>query len=170
MIEAVRDRRSIRRYEAKPVEPGDIELMQEAMLRAPSSRNLKPWRFVFVTQPDALERLSHVRPSFAEPIGRAPLAVVVCAHASVSDCWVEDCSIAAATLQLMASSLGLGSCWIQIRARDHDDGLPAETHVREILGLDADLSVECIVAVGHPAETKPPKEQASLSWDRIEVL
>jgi nitroreductase len=169
MLDAVRDRRSIRRYQDRPVEPVDIELLQEAMLRAPSSRNLKPWRFVFVTDSALLQELARVRPSFAEQIGRAPLAVVVCADASVSDCWVEDCSIASATLLLAAAELGLGSCWVQIRARQHEDGRPSEQHVRGILGLPEDLSVECIVSVGYPAEEKAPRETASLSWDRIDT-
>ena len=130
MLDAVRNRRSIRRYQDRPIESADIEKLQEAMLRAPSSRNLQPWRFVFVTDRESLRALAHAKPSFAKPVGNAPLGVVICADASVSDCWIEDGSIAAATLQLMATNLGLGSCWVQIRARQHENGLPAEEHVR----------------------------------------
>ncbi len=169
MLDAVRTRRSIRHYQDRSVEPGVIEQLQDAMLRAPSSRNLKPWRFVFVTDPELLQALAHSRPQWAEPIGRAPLAVVICADASVTDCWVEDCSIAGATLQLAATELGLGSCWIQMRARDHEDGRPAEAHVREVLGLPDGLSVLCIIAVGYPAEDKPAKPTESLSWDKVET-
>ena len=169
MLDAVRNRRSIRHFQDRPVEPEKIELLQEAMLRAPSSRNLKPWRFVFVTHAESLAALAHVRPQYAESIGRAPLGVAICADSSVSDCWIEDASIAAATLQLAAADSGLGSCWIQIRARQHEDGLPAQDHVREILGLPEELSVLCLIAVGYPAEEKAPKARESLSWDKVEV-
>jgi nitroreductase len=169
MIDAVRDRRSIRRYEDRPVEPALIEELQEAVLRAPSSRNLKPWRFIFATDKAMLQALAHAKASFGEFVGDAPLAVVVCADASVSDCWIEDCSIAAATLQLAATDLGLGTCWIQIRARQHANGSPAEEHVRKTLDLPKELSVLCIVSVGHPAENKPPRDLASLSWEKISL-
>ena len=88
---------------------------------------------------------------------------------SVSDCWIEDCSIAATIAQLTATDLGLGSCWIQIRGRQHADGRPAEEYVREVLGLPASLSVLCLLSVGYPAEDKPPRATGSLPWDKVEV-
>lgn len=169
MLDAVRNRRSIRRYQDRPIEPALVEELQEAMLRAPSSRNLKPWRFVFVADKALLHELAQAKASFGEFVADAPLAVVVCADPSVSDCWVEDCSIAAATLQLVATDAGLGSCWIQIRARQHADGSPAEEHVRGILGLPEELSVLCIVSMGYPAEEKQVKAAASLAWDKTEL-
>ena len=139
------------------------------MLRSPSSRNLRPWRFVFVSDPTVLQALSHAKTSYSDFLAGAPLGVVVCADTSASDCWIEDCSIAAVTLQLTATDLGLGSCWIQIRAREHGDGRPAEEYVREVLGLSARLGVLCIVSVGYPDVQPEPKARKSLPWERIEV-
>lgn len=169
MLDAVRDRRSIRHYQVRPLEPADIEQLQEAVLRAPSSRNRQPCRYVFVSDATALEGLSHAKPTWTDFIGKAPLGVVVCADPSASDCWIEDGSIAAAILQLTATDLGLGSCWIQIRGRTYQDGRPSEEYVREVLGLPDELSVLCMIAVGYPAEDKPPRAADSLSWDKIEV-
>ena len=167
MLDAVRNRRSIRRYQDRAIEPELIAQLQEAVLRVPSSRNLKPWRFVFVTDKALLQGLAHAKASFGEFIQGAGLGVVVCADAGASDCWIEDCSIAAATLQLVATDLGLGSCWVQIRAREGADGRPAEEHVRETLGLPDTLSVLCVVPVGYPAEEKAARPAESLSWDHI---
>jgi nitroreductase len=169
VLDAVRARRSIRRYDDRPIDPAAIELLQEAMVRAPSSRNLKPWRFVFVTDAALREPLAHAKAQYGEFLGGAPLGVVVCGDTSASDCWIEDCSIAATALQLTATELGLGSCWIQIRARLGADGRPAEEHVREILGLPAELGVLCIVAIGHPAESKAPHARESLKWEAVEL-
>jgi nitroreductase len=169
MLDAVRNRRSIRRYQERPIEPAHVEQLQEAMLRAPSSRNLKPWHFVFVTDPELLGALAQAKASFSEFLGSAALGVVVCADASASDCWIEDCSIAATTLMLTATNLGLGSCWIQIRARQHADGRPAEQYVREVLGLPEELSVLCVVSIGYAAEEKAPRAAETLSWDKVEV-
>ena len=56
----------------------------------------------------------------------APLGVVVCAEPEKSDVWVEDASIATIFIELAATSLGLGSCWIQIRERMHYEAQTAE--------------------------------------------
>ena len=76
-------------------------------------------------------------------------------------------AIAATLLQLTATDLGLGSCWIQIRERLHADGSPAEQYVRDVLGLPAELRVLCILAIGHPAEEKKPHARDDLAWVRI---
>jgi nitroreductase len=169
MLDAVRARRSIRRYEDRPVEPAKIDLLQEAMLRAPSSRNLQPWRFVFVTDGETLRALASAKPSFGQWIGGAPLGIAICGDPSISDCWIEDGSIAATIAQLTATDLGLGSCWIQIRGRQHEDGRPAEQYVREVLGLPDDLSVLCLLSIGYPAENKSPTPADSLPWGKLET-
>ena len=169
MLDAVRTRRSIRRYQDRPLEAHLTEQLQEAMVRAPSSRNLQPWRFVFVTDADLLKSLAQAKPSFGEWIGGAPLGIVVCGDASISDCWIEDCSIAATIAQLTATELGLGSCWIQIRGRQHADGRPAEEYIRDVLQLPTSLNVLCMLSVGYPAEDKSPRATDTLPWDKVEV-
>ena len=167
MLDLLRSRHSVRRYEPRDVEPALVDQLKEAMLRAPSSRNLRPWRFVFVTDRGKLRELAQAKSAYGAWLVDAPLGVVVCGQGSVSDCWVEDCSIAASYLQLTAASLGLGSCWVQIRARTHADGRPAEEHVREMLELPEDLRVLCIVALGYAAETKAAVPADALRWDAV---
>ena len=167
MLDAVVNRRSIRHYENRPAEPGLIDQLKEAVLRAPSSRNLRPWKFVFVSDSDTLQALSLSKPQWATPVAEAPLAVAVCAEDHVSDCWIEDCSIAATILQLTATDLGLGSCWIQIRERTREDGSPSEAYVREVLGLGEGHRVLCLISLGYPAEAKEPKPLDELLWGRI---
>jgi nitroreductase len=95
------------------------------------------------------------------------VVVVVTANPSISDVWVEDCSIAAYTLQLCAREKGLGSCWSQIRLRTDTDGNWAEEHVRKILNLPEELAVDCIIAMGYPAEKKEPYTDADGDWTKI---
>jgi nitroreductase len=167
MIELLRKRRSIRKYSAEKVAPEAVETLIEAALRAPSSRGINPWEFILADDPEMLGKLSKAKQHGSEFLKNAPLAIVVCADSSKSDVWIEDCSIAAIIIQLTAVSLGLGSCWAQIRERRHDHGETAETYIRELLGLPEHIKVECILGIGHPAEKKLPVSADKLQRDKV---
>ncbi|MBL0226776.1 MAG: nitroreductase family protein [Geobacteraceae bacterium] len=167
MIDILRRRRSIRTFTAEKVAPGAIETLIEAALRSPSSRGINPWEFILVDDPELLERLSTAKQHGAEFLKGAPLGIVVCADSTKTDVWVEDCSIAAIIIQLTAVSLGLGSCWAQIRNRQHDAGLSAEGYVQGLLGLPERIRVEAIIGIGHPAGKRLPLAASRLQRDRI---
>lgn len=167
MLELLAKRRSIRKYLARPIEAEKIDILKEAVLRAPSSRALNPWEFIFVTEAALLERLAKAKRHGSSFVKDAPLAVAIAADPNRCDVWIEDCSIAATILQLTAESLGLGSCWCQIRMRDRDAGQSAEGYVKEVLGLPEGHVVEALIAVGHPAEEKKGHPTDSLLRERI---
>jgi len=169
MIELLRKRRSIRKYLDKPIEPEKVELLKEAVLRAPSSRNIDPWEFVFVKDRAMLEKLSRCKPHGASFLSGAALGIVICGDSTASDVWVEDCSIASILVQMVAQSLGLGSCWIQVRNRTHDEESSAERYVQNLLGIPAHVKVESIVAVGYPAETREPVPREKLKVAKIRI-
>ena len=170
MIDILRTRRSIRKYEKKPVDQDSIDLLKEALLRCPSSRGLNPWTFVFVDDPPVLDKLSRSKEHGSDFIKGAALAIVVCGDESLSDVWVEDCSIASIIAHLTAHSLGLGSCWSQIRNRKHSADRSAEDFLQELLGLPKNLRVEAIIAVGYPAESKSPVPSDRLDYGKIARL
>jgi len=169
MIDLLRARRSIRKYEAREIENEKIEILEEALLRSPSSRNFKPWEFVFVNDKDLLAKLSQAKKHGSGFLRGAALGIVVCGDEDKSDVWVEDCSISAIIVQMAAQSLGLGSCWIQIRKRMHPEGITAEEYIQRLLGLPQNLKVECIISLGYPAEKKEgvPKEQLESSKSKL---
>lgn len=153
-LDLIKTRRSIRKFSDKPVEKEKIDQILEAALRSPSSRSFNPWRFILVDRPDILEALSKAKPHGASFLKSAPLGIVVCADSSASDVWVEDCAIASIFIHLAAHSLKLGSCWIQIRKRDHDLKKSADTYIKEILDIPDSIRVESIVAIGYADEVK----------------
>ncbi len=112
MIELLRARRSIREYADRPLEPQKLELLKEAVLRSPSSRNLDPWEFIFMDDRRLLRKLAACKPHGADFLAQAVLAIVICADSRESDTWIEDCAIASILAQMTAQSLGLGSCWV----------------------------------------------------------
>ncbi|HOP47491.1 MAG TPA: nitroreductase family protein [Desulfobacteraceae bacterium] len=172
MIDLLRERRSIRKYEAREIELEKIEILKEALLLSPSSMNRKPWEFIFVDDKDLLAGLSRAKEHGAGFLRGAALGIVVCGDETVSDVWQEDCSIAAIIVQLAAQSIGLGSCWVQIRNRRHVQGMTAEEYVQGLLGLPENLRVECIISIGYPAEKKAgiTKEQLEAHKGKIRHL
>ena len=167
MIELLRKRRSIRKFTSEKIAHEAIETLVEAALRAPSSRGFNPWEFILVDDPELLSKLSEAKQHGAEFLKGAPLGIVVCADSTKSDVWVEDCSIAAIIIQLTAVSMGLGSCWAQIRNRQHDADTSSETYIQELLGLPEKIKVESILGIGHPAEKKSPVSADKLQYNKI---
>src|SRR3989304_1257735 len=117
MIDLLRKRRSIRVYEDRKIEFEKIEILKEALVRSPSSRSINPWEFIFVDEKELLQKLSQAKEHGSEFLEDAAVGIVVCGDEKRSDVWVEDCSIASILVQMVAQSIGLGSCWIQIRNR-----------------------------------------------------
>jgi nitroreductase len=167
MIELLRKRRSIRDYLARPIEAKKIAILKEAVLCSPSSRNQQSRQFIFIDDPAVVAQLARAKEHGSEFLLGAPLVVVVLGDESVSDVWVEDCSIAAILLQMTALSLGLGSCWVQIRLRSHWKKIAAEKWVSIVLDIPAHLRVECIIGIGYPTEEKTAVERTDLPWGKI---
>ncbi len=167
MIDLLRQRRSVRVYAQQPVEQENIDVLQEAVLRSPSSRNINPWQFIFVQDADLVAQLSKAKQHGSAFLSGAPLAVVIAGDTTQSDVWIEDCSIAAILLQLTAQSLGLGSCWVQIRLRQHNESVTSQAFVQELLGIPEHLQVEAIIGIGYPAEDKPGIPYEKLLFESI---
>lgn len=163
----IEQRRSIRKFKNRPIEQEKIEQLIQAALRSPSSRSFNPWRFIVVDKPGLLEKLSVAKAHGSAFLKGAPLAIVVCADPSASDVWVEDASIASIFIHLAAQSLGLGSCWIQIRKRDHDSSTSADTYIKDLLGIPDNIMIESILAIGYPDEVKQGHPKEALEYDKV---
>ena len=166
-LDQIQERRSIRSFTDQAVEKEKIDALMEAALRSFSSKDTRPWQFVVVDQPDLIQMLAAAKPHGSSFLKNAPLAVVVCADPAASDVWVEDAAIASAFIHLAAQDLELGSCWIQIRKRDHSASKTAEAYVKEVLHLPDNLHVASIIAIGYPDETKSGHAKQTLAYDKV---
>jgi len=167
ILPLIQKRRSIRKYQKKPIESEKIQTLVEAALRSPSSMGYNPWEFLVVDDPNVLDKLSNAKPQGSAFIKNAPLGIVVCADPERSSVWVEDASIACIFIQLTAESLGLGSCWIQIRDRMHDQKTPAEAYIADVLSIPKKLKVEAMIAIGYPDEQKAPRPKEDLQYGKV---
>ncbi len=162
-------RHSIRKYTDQPVDADAVRLILEAALLAPTSKSSRSWQFVVVDDKDTLLKMSDCKPAGAVPLKRAAFAVVVCADPSKSDVWIEDASVAAAYMQLQATDLGLGSCWVQIRDRYAADGTSADEVIQELLGIPELMPVLCVMTFGHPDEVRKPVDTSKLLWEKVHI-
>ncbi len=169
MIELLRFRRSIRKFTEQAIEYEKVEILKEAALRSPSSKNINPWEFIFVDDRDILQKLKKCKPHGSTPLDTARLAIVVCADENKNDVWIEDCSIASILLQLTAQSFGLGTCWIQIRKRHHSESVTSEQYIQQLLGIPENYRILSIVAAGYPHVKREGKPASELQNEKIKI-
>ena len=162
-------RRSHRKFTDQEIDADDVKLILRAALMAPTSKGQRAWQFVVVDDKMDLEKLSDAKDLGGQFVKGAPLAVVVLGDPVANDCWVEDGSIAAISMQYQAEDLGLGSCWIQMRGRGLSDGTSADTVIRGILEIPENLSCVCVIGFGHKADERKPQNEDRLKWENVHV-
>lgn len=169
LYDLLRTRRSIRKFQNRAVEKEKTDLILKSALLAPSSRAIKPWEFIAVTDRELLEKLSRCKEQGSGFLAGAPLGIVVIADPEMCDVWVEDASIASIIIQLSAQSLGLSSCWIQVRERLYTGTTKAEDYIKGVLGIPEKYYVECIIAIGYPAEEKEAYPESRLLYSKLHI-
>lgn len=168
-LQVIFSRRSIRKYEDKPV-PKDLLLgLLQAGMAAPSAHNGKPWEFVVVTDRAAMDEL---RANLKYGKHNAPAAIAVCYNPAITSSpsskrwWVQDCAAALENMLIAAPGLGLGAVWIGIYPKTTSVRL-----VRRILKLPAEITPFGLVYTGYPVDPKPPRtqfEEGRVHWEQWE--
>lgn len=155
-MDAVLSRRSIRKYTAEPVSDGAVKYLLECAMAAPSAHNQQPWHFVVIRNRDTLDQIPRFHP-FSQMLRQAPLAILVLGEEALCKAqpfWVQDCSAATENILIGAQSLGLGAVWLGIYP-----AVPLINGIRRLLAIPEDITPFALVAIGHPAEQKPPSNR-----------
>jgi nitroreductase len=170
-LEAIRTRRSVRKFSDRPVEQEKLQAVLEAVQQAPSWANLQCWRFVVVQEQAAKERISELSyvEAFFGPLGyktnpaqralaEAPVVIVACGVPNQSgslrgqEYYLADVGIAAENLMLAAHELGLGSVFV---------GVFDEEQLGELLDIPPELRIVGLFPLGYPLEESkagPPRK------------
>ncbi len=167
MLEVFQNRRSVRRYTEEPIPEEWIQKVLQAGLMAASGKSKYPFEFIVVKDRETLEKMSHCRVGVARMLNSAYCAIVVIADKTVSDTFLEDSCFAMANMHIMASLLGIGSCWIQSRVRNAEDGRSTEEYLREILGFPENYYCQAMLSMGMPAAVPKPHELEKLKYEKI---
>lgn len=182
--EVLRGRRSIRSYQKKPIDAGDVQAVIDASVLAPSAINSQPWEFWVILGQERIEDLSrrakawlvekvahdptaaavHARLHLADPdlalLYHAP-AIILIGTRSLGKQADEDCCLAALALLLGARNMGIGSCWIG-SARPWFN----QTSTKAELGIPETASVVAPIILGYPTEwpAGPARNPAIIHW------
>jgi nitroreductase len=168
-LELITNRRSVRQYTEEALLPQEVEQIMKAALMAPTSKNSRSWQFVLVEDKETLKKLASCKSSGATFLEHCALAIVVTTDPLQSEAHVEDAAIVATYIQLQAEDLGLGTCWCQIKGRETADGYDSDQYVRDLLDIPLQLSIGCIISVGHKARTGKPHDEAKLQWEKLHI-
>jgi nitroreductase len=167
MLNLLYNRRSTRKFLNKKVEEEKIKSLLTAALLAPSSHNRQPWEFIIVDDPVLLEKLSVAKPHGSALLKHAPLAIIIMGDKTVSDIWIEDCSIVSILIQLEAEAQGLGSCWVQIHRRYYNDDISSNEYIHDLFNIPERLEVLSIVGIGYKAAGRLPLDNKDILWEKV---
>jgi nitroreductase len=162
LFETIRARQSVRAYQARDLEPAELEAILSAANQSPSAGNLQAYQIILIREKPLIREL--VQATYNQDfIAQAPIVLVFCADTERSGAKygdagrrlfsVQDATIATAYAQLAATALGLATCWI---------GAFDEQKVVGLLGLKTGLRPVAILPVGRPAESPARTARRSL--------
>ena len=157
-LEAIRKRRSVRKYTGDPIPREDLETIVDAGRLAATGGNRQPWDFVVATDRTLIDGLK-VAAAWMDKAG-AIIAVVV---GPSTRWWVEDASAAIENILIASTALGYGSCWLEGWTLPHEDAFKA------LLGVPEDRRLLTLIPIGvpvsWPTREKKPLE-AVIHWQR----
>ncbi len=146
---AIRTRRSIRKFQPKPI-PVEIlkNIVQDGTL-APSAGNKQPWEFIIVTEEQqknvVFENIYWLASAGKPDILHQPQAyIIVLGNPQISKEYIYDCSAAIENMLLSAWGYGIGSCWIGSINREK---------IYTNFNIPQTLKIVAIIALGYPDET-----------------
>jgi nitroreductase len=157
-LEAIRKRRSIRRFTDDVIPKADLETIVDAGRLAATGSNRQPWDFVVVTDRAMIAKFT-ISGAWIAQAG----AVIVVVMDPGSRWWIEDGAAAIENMLLASTALGYGSCWVE------GDALPHEEHLKTLLGIPPKTRVLALLPIGVAAETPTPEKKPLkrvLHWEK----
>jgi nitroreductase len=157
IFEAIQTRRSIRRFEDKPVPDEIIKKIVEAGQWSPSACNRQQWKFIVIDSEEVKDRI--LKETAAYFIGKSPLLILVVYSNQTDNLEYKDHLLSAAmaiqNMQLAAHALGIGACCV--------NNLPIKPRLRKILDIPRSFDPVALLCMGYPkAIPKPMKRKESL--------
>ena len=168
LLETILSGRSVCTHTDESVSEGDLDKIIAAGMLAPSGKGIRPWHFIVVTDPAHIKALIGCRKGGPKMLETATAVIAVLGDTTKSDACIEDSSIVLGQMRLVASSMGLGSCWLQVRLRpSEEEGTSTEEFLRQRLGFPDKMELEAMLVLGHPAQKPAAHTLEELPQGRV---
>ena len=173
VIEALRARRSCKDFLETPVPVETLSELVDIARYSPSGANKNTWRFIIITERQALDRLSETARTCAW-LHSAQAAIAVIIDPASTRYWLEDCSVAAYSIWLAAEARGLGVAWAAMHQSDNpEESAKRQKAVRDVLCLPDALYTPMVLGLGYrkspPPEKKRPALEEIVAWENYPV-
>ncbi len=146
-MEEIFIRRSIRKFQDRPVEKEKIDKLLRAAMQAPSAGNQQPWEFIVVEDKEALSKLALMTP-YSKPAAGSPVSFVLAANCKDlrhTTFWQQDMSAALQNMLLEAVHLELGALWMGVATNDS-----AVEFLNDLYHFPDYIKPFALVSVGYP--------------------
>jgi nitroreductase len=150
VLNAIKNRRTIRRFKSTPIDEEKLLTILEAGRWAPSFSNLQPWKFIAIRDQGLKNAIDKAARESVLHLGinEAPVVILVCVDRRIDPLHaIETGAAAAQNIALAAYSLGLGAGWIGIW------GTEAEASIQKIFKLPETVRAVSLLPVGVPDES-----------------
>jgi nitroreductase len=145
VLQAIKDRRSIRKYTPEPVSKEQVTQILEAGRWAPSRGNSQPWKFIVLNDDQTRKELAEAIPT-GKFLTQAPQGVAVVVNPKSAKHPEQEGAAAIQNMLLAAHAIGLGTCWISIHGTDYEE------KAKQILQIPDDEWLISVLSIGQPAE------------------
>lgn len=164
VIKTIMERRSIRKYQDKPVSRDTLQILTNCGINAPSAVNRQQWQVRVVDDPTYINGITTIYleanpkagedPNFKNMFRNAPAVIFVASPKSGEAQF--DCGLLSENIMLAAQSMGLGTCCLGSPVRFMKESKEAAPYV-EKLQLPDDYELLYAIAVGYPDESPAAK-------------
>jgi nitroreductase len=156
-IAPMMNRRSIRKFQDRPVEHEKIESILRAAMQAPTAKNTQCWDFLVVERPEALEAVSKMSPYSMCAKNAKALIIPLVNFQRVDNplpIWIEDLAAATQNALIQIEAEGLGATWLGIYP--YPERCQAVT---EYFHLPDHVTPFAVIALGYKAREKEPEDR-----------
>lgn len=164
VLEAILSRRSVRKYDDKPVSVEEITELVKYAMYAPSAVNRQPWHFIIINDREILGKIMEFHPH-AHMLSQAAAAVLVCGDETLAHTpayWPVDCSAATQNFLLAAHGKGYGAVWLGIYPREE-----RISAMKLLMNLPEHIHPFSLISLGHTSV--PPRIADRFKAERIHL-
>lgn len=166
-MEAILTRRSVRKFQDRPVSRELLQQILEAAMSGPCCVNAREWSFILATEKETLNKMAQANGRPADPLKDAAAGILICGDLSRAfpggpEYWVIDGAIAGQNISLAAHALGLGSVWLGTWPQ-----MDRVERQKELFGLPDHIIPHSLIALGYPEEDVTGARKSRYEEDRV---